>query len=203
MLGEELAHAVVSEMCLLTQSLLYMNMNPKQTESLFFIFLKTSFLWRLHQSCRFVRSCYNLWQTSSLLSGWDSLLSGLQKKNLHSVMWDSGRQSGKVKTSYWIHNDTWINHPPLYCMFFSPFFIIFVSVWIRVWGKDGQLWCQVAQLTNNSSYSQRLWTFISQFLCAMPLSLTSVHPHLFLSAAKVQISLDIKMIKLQIFKLSI
>lgn len=81
----------------------------------------------------------------------------------HSVMWDSGRQFGKVESSNWIYNDMWINHPSLYCMFFSSVFI-FVSIGIHAWGKDGQLWRQVSQHTNNSSLSQILCLYHIQYI---------------------------------------
>lgn len=93
------------------------------------------------------------------VSGWG--------RKLHSAMWDSGRRLGEAETSHQIDNDTQLNHPPPSCMFISSVFIIFVPVWIHLYGKYS--YCiQVANTQTTGSKPRDFHSsldFYSQFLC--------------------------------------
>lgn len=102
------------------------------------------------------------------VSGWG--------RKLHSAMWDSGRRLGEAETSHQIDNDTQLNHPPPSCMFISSVFIIFVSVWIHLYGKYS--YCiQVANTQTTGSKPRDFHSsldFYSQFLCPYTTSVCPV-----------------------------
>lgn len=124
--------------------------------------------------------------TACLSGSLHCIVAGVQQR-FHSVMWDSGIHFGRVKASYWIHNDIWLNPPPLYCMFLSSWSVC-MGMMVSFVAQFAQHKKQVA-VQPATTWLLFAISLSSCDFCTSPivLSLTLVHnPLIYLNIWKLQ-----------------